>query len=172
MQSIDLSVLDDSVVSTSTAIIGAAAYTYRLLTMVRSGKVLRIIDPSAAMWNKACSKTLQCEHTQLQSSNKSDTAAIPVPDSEIMAAWSFEELLGDWDIKNWDDTKPWVTKVLDSHLKLNVAMSLSPKSTVVKGPKCCLRCAMEMVNKIDVGNIGAARSILNQMIEPGKLVPA
>jgi hypothetical protein len=135
-----------------TYIIGSAGYTYRLLTLVKSGGYVRTVDPSAVMWNKARSTSPTCDHSANNSGNQ---------DTEIMAAWSFTELLGEWDPSDWDDKKPWVTKVFDSHLKCNVAMSLAARDVVLRGPDCCLNCAIKAVMSVSQDPmLGSSRSVI------------
>jgi hypothetical protein len=57
--------------------------------------------------------------------------------------WGFEELLGVWPSERRQDTNMWVTKVFDSYLKCNVAIGLAGLGKIViKGPNCCLSCAI------------------------------
>lgn len=89
------------------------------------------------MWSKTRSATPVCPHSNGETEK---------PTAKIMAAWNFNELLGEWDPTISEDTIPWVTKVLDSHLKYNVAMSLGASCIVVRNPECCLSCALESVS--------------------------
>lgn len=106
---------------------------------------MRIVDPAAAMWNKARSVSPSCQHSPDKTKET---------DTKIMAAWGFDELLGEWDPADWDDTKPWVTKIFDSYLKQNVALSLAASGISVKGEECCLDCAIEALSIFTKGSSG------------------
>jgi hypothetical protein len=145
-------------------IIGSAGYTYRLLTLVKSGGYVRIVDPSAVMWKKARTISPKCNHA---------TGDSGTPETEIRAAWSFTELLGEWDPADWDDKRPWVTNVLDSHLKYNVAMSLAARDIVFKGKDCCLNCAIEAVLSTGQGTmLGSSRCVIGFYPRVGTLARA
>jgi hypothetical protein len=132
--------------------------------LVKSGGYVRIVDPSAVMWKKARTISPKCNHA---------TSNSGAPETEIMAAWSFTELLGEWDPADWNDKRPWVTKVLDSHLKYNVAMSLAARDIVLKSRDCCLDCAIKAVLSTDRGVIlGPSRCVIGFDSRVGTLARA
>ena len=126
------STLDSSIAYVETAIIGASP-THRLLTMVRSDTVRRIVDPTAAMIALFNSYAPRCEH--------SDTIDVLSDTSNSLE--TFDELLGEWGPENASkqDGKSVVTQTMSTVEKFNVALSLSPQGCIIQGPQCCLNCA-------------------------------
>jgi hypothetical protein len=157
---------DASKIQVETAIIGAAGIPYRLLVLVQgAGSVLRIVDPSDAIMAFCRSAVPQCKH---------DALAIHSADInfDMIEVWDIEGAVGCWNRENGrrQDLKTVVrmTEWCDSHLKLNVALSLSPHGCVIRGSHCCLKCAMAHVPE-KIKTISAQR-ILSKLIKSRVLV--
>lgn len=125
---------------------------------------MRIVDPAATMWNKSCSLTPRCNHDP---DSVADTDNFE--DLEISGAWAFDAILGSWEgPEDWDNSIPWTSKILDSDLKLNVAISLAPEAIVLRRKQCCMHCAAKAASSTEWNRaVGTYGVILNHKIEPG-----
>ena len=132
--STDIAKVDDDPITIQTAITGAAGAPYRHLTIVKSRDYLRIVDPSAVLWNLAHAiKIPNCLHK----------ASIPIPLGHGgYESWTFGELLGGWRPVWPAGSSIMCTLVLDSQAKVNVALCLSAGYSVLRSTDCCLQCAL------------------------------
>lgn len=114
---------------------------FTLVTIARVGKYTRIIDPIAIFDAIASSVAPRCTHTI------STTPAASL--SSPHRIWSFEEAVGFWEAKNFEDTSSswtYYTTIIDSHAKLNTLLTLSPQGCVVKMADCCFACAQTQLD--------------------------
>jgi hypothetical protein len=112
-----------------------------LATIAKVGRHTRIIDPVAIFNAIASSVISRCIHID---STKS-AVSLPSP----YRIWSFEEAVGFWEAKNFEDkTSPWTyhTTILDSYAKYNTLLALSPQGCVVKMTGCCSVCAQTQLD--------------------------
>jgi hypothetical protein len=123
--------------------------------MVKSGRFLRLVDPATAMWNKTNSQTLRCEHS---SCGNDDPDLV----SQVMAGWKLESILEGWPYHTAE--QPVITTILDSPLKLNIALGLSSEFSVIKDESCCLQCALNAINI--VGKDLAVYSMEGETLDP------
>jgi hypothetical protein len=152
-------------VSVQTAIIGAGS-PYRLLTMIKSDKYLRILDPSMILMALSRSEYFRCDHH----------GPHPKPVSMNLkhtSFWTFDELLGGWDTSNHTfdrDTQGvvlqmstttnnipifYVTTSQKTHLEFNISIGLSPFSgCLIKRPDDCLPCAMARLKERQGSSFG------------------
>lgn len=162
----DISECDLSPVKLQHAMIGSLdSYLYRLITVVSSGSSQRIIDPAEALVGVIRSRFVNpiqhnCEHPRdFAWREGADNEDLP----EIFYVWSFEDLLGNWDIETHDT---FFTKSLDSYLKVNIALSLSANGCILKETPSCLACALEAL-EVHPSN---SRRIISYEISKGALV--
>ncbi|OCL14375.1 hypothetical protein AOQ84DRAFT_406241 [Glonium stellatum] len=162
----DNSDMENSVVKVETAIIGAAGIPYRLLTMVQSNLHLRIVDPSDAIMSLCRSDIPQCDHKASEASNRTEIAP------GVLELWDLDKAIGYWNTEN-DHVELglhpiWTTAVCDSHLKLNVALSLSFHGCIIRGPRLCLECAIQLA--MASGRLASARRILRVDVKSRSLI--
>ena len=115
---------------------------FKLVTIAKVGRHTRIIDPAAIFRAIASSVVLRCTHTI--------SAKPAVTLSSPHRTWSFEEAVGFWEAKNFEDTSsPWTyyTTIIDSHAKLNTLLALSPQGCVAKMADCCFACAQTELDR-------------------------
>ena len=129
---------------------------------------------------------MKCQHEPRTTSRY----GLPHPNKGTVVLWTLEDLLGCWGASNdpleggtnSHETKEtraatfgyfsttattYVTTPLDSELKVNVAMALSPWGCIIRDPAaCCLNCALER-SKTDLeGNpTYHARRIVNRVVD-------
>lgn len=154
---------NDILAKIETAIIGAGEESYRLLTMVRTGSSLRIMDPSGTVTALIRSSFPRCEpdcHLKIN----------PEEETEPLL-WAFDEALGFWDPTNMlpEDEggaairQVWITQVGNERLSLNIAMGLSPHGCVVQGSSLCHHCAIAATSS--QGRLPVARRILGSALQ-------
>ena len=143
---------DDTRVECDTILTGVDDIFYRLLMRFKTPGHWRIVDPSDALNGVIRRINMQsCSH----------------PPSLETVVWnpsklySLEEMLGRWpDLRqdmlsinseyynNQRSTKDIIhlSHILDTHLKLNIALALSVSTTAIENHtgSCCLQCAIEM----------------------------
>jgi hypothetical protein len=137
---------DENQVAIDHAIIGLLDdTTCRLVTVISTDSSYRIINPSDAVAGIIRSHfmeatTNECQHRR--NAPPGETSVFEVPAEECYL-WSFEKLLANWEAE--DDTF-FFTKILDTDLKANVALSLSAQGCLVRKSSSCLSCAIHAVN--------------------------
>ena len=152
---------DDSLVTLQQALIGSKhLYSTRLVTFISTGSSQRIIDPADTLLSVIRSsfikpQKVECQH--LVAKNAKDTTTYRCPEDEWYL-WSFDDLLNNWEIKNQG---VFLTKTLDTELKVNVALSLSAKGCVVREASACLKCTFKIPNAIQ--NASNQRIISNKI---------
>jgi len=137
---VDTLATDDCDAYLDTAILGAAGIPYRLLTMVKSAIHRRVVDPAAAIMAIHRSQQVQCSHKRNR---------YHVPSDPKLKVFTFDQLLGSWnpeddeyDLDAQDGKDIYVTWLLETPLKFNVAMSLVPHGAIICQGKSCLNCAV------------------------------
>lgn len=148
-------------VKLETAIIGAGGDPYRLLSMVKTAKIRRIIDPCDTLVALLRSEFLQCK----QHCNSNVFREEPK-----ILLWAFDEALGFWEDTNnpqkgdaMQSARPiWMVDVGTKHLALNVAMSLSPHGCVVQEGNMHDSCAIKASATDTSGRILQARRVLRR----------
>jgi hypothetical protein len=108
-----------------------------LITIAKVGRHIRIIDPSDALLASALSHIPRCTH------DKSHKHA--VHHSLPNRTWTCEEAVGFWEVDNsWNALGVWTyyTTTLDSLVKYNTLLALSPRGCVIKTADCCFACAV------------------------------
>ena len=121
----------------------------RLITFVSTEGSQRIVDPADALLGTIRSKFLQpgsnpCQQHELPSQDRAQSSA----EEESLLTWSFSELLSSWEIENRDI---FLSKTLDSDLKVNVALSLSSQGCFVLPASSCLQCLHQSMNDSPFG---------------------
>ncbi|KAI0480976.1 hypothetical protein GGR56DRAFT_628392 [Xylariaceae sp. FL0804] len=151
---------DDDQVSLDTFIIGSGGSQYRLLTLVRSNDYLRQVDPSAGLWNLSNGGTLSCSHGR--DTHPKDIAGLH--------SYSFSELLKCW-IPSWpQDGSVNNTIRMDSHMKVNVALCLTPGVAFIRPPNCCIPCAVSAAKSCGMPGIQSRwRPIISKVDLTGTL---
>ena len=143
----DLSLRDPNMLHLSTTIIRARANFYRLLTIIRTDSYLQIIDPSCAMRGYTRSITPNCGH-------KDDSAITELPSYIIrLEQWNIDAMTGGLDTSSMNETDEnqsilIALTVLDSNLKVNLALSLFKVGSVLRTDRCCLQCAIDKAQEI------------------------
>ena len=127
--------IDPCNIHLETAIIGTGPAWYRLLTMVRSDTVRRIIDPFDVLKHRIRSDTLTCCHDKRENSVEYHTDIL----------YTFDEFLGRMPLEDIKKDHIVVTTLLDSIAKFNVAIGVSAGYVgiciPVQASRCCLACA-------------------------------
>jgi hypothetical protein len=116
-----------------TAIFRPDRNLYRLMTTVRAGRNLRIVDPSQAVKGLFYSVIVQCEHDP----------NLQVPDNPALKIDDFDYVLGEWTSPDSPQHIISMTKVLEEHIKLNTVLSIARRGAVIRvADKCCIPCAI------------------------------
>ena len=149
--------------------------SYRLITLFQTEKYHRHINPADAVRSVINSHKPTCSH---RPSSTKDTERV-LATKKTVVSWSLEDLLGSWGTTNdpLDRTNPsstiartYLTKTLDSELKVNIALGLSPLGCSIRNPKkCCLRCALERCKRDHDDNSRSGQGfyrVINQMTKP------
>ena len=149
--------------------------SYRLITLFQTEKYHRYINPADAVRSIINSHQPTCSH---RPSSTKDTERV-LATKKTVVSWSLENLLGSWGTTNdpLDRTNPssaiartYLTKTLDSELKVNIALGLSPLGCSIRNPKkCCLRCALERCKRDHDDNSRSGQGfyrVINQMTKP------
>ena len=137
-QLFDLSKIDDSELAYQTAIIGGADIPYRLLTMVQSGKYIRVLDPSKAILALSWSLAPTCQH------HFKDLKPLAVEASALQFShYSINSVLASWPTAFTGFTQIYSTSACDTYLKLNVALSTIGYICVIRAKDTCIACAIE-----------------------------
>jgi hypothetical protein len=135
--------LDTVKVELFTAIFRSDSYLYRLMTTVRSGNHLRIIDPSMAIRGAFAATRPQCNHD--------DSEEIIVLNRQAQVH-DFDYALANWSSQGFNDTVE-MSKTLDSMVKLNTLLSISVDACVLREvDRCCLNCALQSFESVESRN--------------------
>jgi hypothetical protein len=127
---------DDSKVEIDLILVNLDGQTYRLSTRIRTEHYSRIINPSQAMAMAAnglpsyvCSQDHLCQK--------------PFNPEDAITTYSFDDMLGRWQFHSWRMPPPkegftrdrgssyHVSRLLDTHLKLNVAYAISEYKLII-----------------------------------------
>ncbi|MCJ1323464.1 hypothetical protein MMC10_000124 [Thelotrema lepadinum] len=137
-QLFDLSKLDDCELAYQTAIVGGADIPYRLLTMVQSGKHIRVVDPSRAVLALAWSLAPACQH------RSEDQKPLEVEASALQfRSYSIDSIVASWPSSSGALRQIHSTLACNSHLKLNVALSVCGGICAIRTRDTCVACTIE-----------------------------
>jgi hypothetical protein len=156
---------DQSAVTLQHAIVGSRdPKSLRLITVVNAGSCQRIIDPADTLAGVVRSTFVNPAKRHCQHSRGGSSTGIADGDAKNWYLWSFDDLLTSWGIENQGT---FFTNSLDTHLKVNVAISLSVKGCVVRDTQACLLCALET---LETYHSTFGRRIINYQIKEQALV--
>lgn len=169
---------DDSEGVVQTAVIARTTNVYRLVIIARSGQCLRIVDAAQVLWGVVGHRIFQCTHD-----SKAHPIVEKVPPNTTV--WTFHELLGGWDAQcreNYGegDTEPdsygnenWSSEVAtcNTHVKVNVAMALSPKRCLImdSNTTCLAAAVAELEQDDEFGGGYDSRRLINRRIDKSSL---
>ena len=129
--------LDTLEVELYTAVFHKRERLYQLMTTVRSGKNLRIVDPGEVIMILARSRSIQCTH---------DPASAIESSGDAIDVCDFDRILAEWS----GSRQPWtdaiqMSKVLDSQLKINTVLNTQEHAgcLIRVTNSCCFSCAIE-----------------------------
>lgn len=126
--------LDLSTAEIYTAIFREDSFKYRLLTTVRAGRTIRIVEPAQMILSLAASHRVRCSHEPDFLSNES---------FNHVKVGGFDDLLAG-DGADFVSEGMVLSKNLDTHLKLNTLLSMAWRGCVVRNIRsCCMNCAMK-----------------------------
>jgi hypothetical protein len=149
---------DEAEVEASTAIFRTGSSVYRLMTLVKSGSCIRMVDPTRRIYALCRSEFASCPHDSEE--DRRETAAF----KKKVLAYRFEDVLATWDRSCGDSDVIPATQVLNNRLKFNVILALSVNGVVVRDVRsCCLQCAVEEVRRRAVTQpMGVIQTRLNR----------
>ncbi|MCJ1384120.1 hypothetical protein MMC17_007236 [Xylographa soralifera] len=125
----------------NTAIFRADAHHYRIMTMVEAGTHLLIVDPVMVLVAITNCQTPDCSH-EINESSAADSSPSP-----YVAIDDFDWLLNTWTAG--PGTIIQMSKILDTQVKLNTALSLAHLGCIVRPhDSCCVSCAIAGVLKL------------------------
>ena len=148
-QIFDLSNHDDCELTYQIAIIGGAGIPYRMLTMVRIDKYIRVVDPAKAVIALAWCLVPTCRH------RSDDQKQLSIDASFIeFRSYGMDSVLASWPSYSPSTNTPSPsedsalcaqmrsTRTCDSPLKLNVALATCGGRGVIRRKNCCIACAI------------------------------
>ncbi|KAL8710896.1 MAG: hypothetical protein Q9225_007212 [Loekoesia sp. 1 TL-2023] len=156
----DASQIDTFKVKVVTAVFRIESHRYPYMTTVEAGTRLHIIDPTYVLRNLCFSKVPNCDHKLRSEKEESVTPDIPVRTDD------FERILSRWNPAHKKPGTPVaMSKLLDTRLKINVALSLAYTGCVIRHPKkCCIDCAITEATRL--GNTTSPRIINAAVVSP------
>ena len=180
-------ILDELKVEEGTPVLGTYVFkssrpkSYRLITLLETTKYHRYINPAGAVLSIINSRKPVCMH-QSPALSASESAQPVLATEKTIVSWSLDDMLGCWGTSNdplrltaseagvskeSSIARTYVTEALDSDLKVNVALALSPLGCVIRNPKkCCLQCALKESCLFNGGTPNyASRRVLTQVTE-------
>ena len=140
-----------------TAIFRADASLYRFMTTVEAGTYVVIMDPPAVLVALTNAQTPECSHDNSAGSEEKLTVA------QHVVIDDFDRMLDTWksSLKR-PGTTIEMSRILDTHLKVNTALSLSELGcTVWPHSSCCMSCAIAGI--LSLRNRGSPR-IINKAV--------
>ncbi|KAL8921445.1 MAG: hypothetical protein Q9172_004037 [Xanthocarpia lactea] len=113
-------------------------YLYRYMTTVEAGTTLVLIDPTNVLVSLKHSSTPTCSHKSRSEDEESAASNIHVRTDD------FERILSRWNpAGKQTGNRVIMSKLLDTRLKMNVALSLANSACIIRDPKhCCMDCAV------------------------------
>lgn len=122
-----------------TANFRADASLYRFMTTVEAGTCVVIIDPTAVLVALTNAQTPECSHDNSAGSEEKLTVA------QHVVIDDFDRMLDTWkpSLKR-PGTTIEMSRILDTHFKVNAALSLSKLGCTVRphSSSCCMSCAI------------------------------
>ncbi|KAF8851822.1 hypothetical protein BDZ45DRAFT_807970 [Acephala macrosclerotiorum] len=125
---VDIALQPDTLkVEVFTAVFRVDQFLYRLMTTVRAGRNIRIVDPSQAIMGLSRSITIRCEHD----------SDLPLTDASNLRWDDFDHILEAWSSPNVPQDTIRVTKILEENTKVNTVLTMARKGCVIRVADKC-----------------------------------